>query len=352
MSDIKDETSKSWFAVFDNPQDHGYPGEPLEVIERLKDEWIEGHPTRSGAWIYCISDKGLRHIHMILEDTKTMRWTAIKKSYAIGMHFRPTKGTKEQAEDYINKRGKWEEKGEQIICSTRHGEIKANRGNRRDLETIEELISLGHTPSEIMDMSFSYRRYETMIRGAYFSKRNRETPFVRDVNVIWHVGASGSGKSYTAQQIVSEYGEDHLYFVTDYENGFMDKYSGEPVLFLDEYRGQFRFSTLLTILQGYKTQIHCRYANAVQLWNEVHITSVKSPDMVYENLIESFEERRIDTFEQLRRRINTIVYHWKDEAGFHQYSMPMTDYKDYHDLGIRARDGFVPVPSDAELPFP
>ena len=351
MSEKNSETSKSWFAVFDNPQDHGYPGEPLEVIERLKEEWIEGHPTRSGAWIYCISAEGLRHIHMILEDTKTMRWSAIKKSYAIGMHFVPTKGTKEQAEDYINKRGKWEEKGEQIICSTRYGEIKANRGNRRDLETIEELISLGHTPTEIMDMSFSYRRYETMIRGAYFSKRNKETPFVRDVNVIWHVGASGSGKSYTANQIVSEHGEDYLYFVTDYESGFMDKYCGEPVLFLDEYRGQFRFSTLLTMLQGYKTQVHCRYTNSVQLWTEVHITSVKAPEMVYENLIESYEERRIDTFEQLRRRINTIVYHWKDESGYHQYAMPMTEYKDYHDLGIKARDGFMPVPDGADIPF-
>ena len=73
--------------------------------------------------------------------------------------------------------------------------------------------------------------------------------------------------------------------------------------------------------------------------------------MVYENLIESYEERRIDTFEQLRRRINTIVYHWKDESGYHQYAMPMTEYKDYHDLGIKARDGFMPVPDGADIPF-
>lgn len=332
MDDIKDAVSKSWFAVFDNPELHGYDYEPMQIIEKLRDEWIENNPTRSGAWIYCISETGLKHVHMILEDTKAMRWTAIKKSYAIGMHFNPTKGTKEQAEDYINKRGKWEEKGEQVICSVRHGEIKANRGNRRDLETIEELIALGKTPSEIMDMSFSYRRYDKMIRGAYFSKRNRETPFIRDVKVVWHVGASGSGKSYCAKQLIDDHGEDYIYFVTDYENGFLDKYCGEPVLFLDEYRGQFRFSTLLTMLQGYKTQVHCRYENAVQLWNEVHITSVKAPEMVYESLIESYEERQIDTFEQLRRRISEMVYHWKDADGYHQYSVPMTEYKNYNHL--------------------
>ena len=43
-------TSRSWFAVFNNPQDHGYDGKPIEVLERLKNEWIENNPTRTGAW--------------------------------------------------------------------------------------------------------------------------------------------------------------------------------------------------------------------------------------------------------------------------------------------------------------
>lgn len=348
MSDL---VSKSWFCVFNNPENHGYKGEPMEIIEKLKEEWIEGYPSRTGAWVYCVSAEGLKHVHMVLEDTKAMRFSTIKKSYAIGMHFEPTKGNKEQAEDYINKRGRFSEKGEQIICFTRYGEIKASQGSRRDLDNIEEMINLGYTPSQIFDTSFSYRRFDKMIKEAYFAKRNRETPFLRDVKVIWHVGESGSGKSYTAQQIISEHGEDYLYFVTDYDSGFMDKYCGEPVLFLDEYRGQFKFSTLLTMLQGYKTQIHCRYANGVQLWTEVHITSVKTPDMVYESLICDDRERNIDTFEQLRRRISIIVFHWKNDFGYHQYSMPMSDYIDYQHLCITAKTSFVPLPPELKTPF-
>lgn len=349
MSDV---VSKSWFCVFNNPVEHGYSGEPIDIIERLKEEWITECPTRTGAWVYCISAEGLHHVHMVLEDVKAMRFTAIKKSYALGMHFEPTKGSKDQAEDYINKRGKFEEKGEKIVCSVLHGEIKGAQGSRRDLSILEELLEQGYTPSQIMDMSFSYRRYEKLIRDAYFSKRIKETPFLRDVNVIWHVGESGSGKSYTAQQLVTSYGEDYMYFVTDYESGFMDKYCGEPVLFLDEYRGQFKYSTLLTMIQGYKTQIHARYANAVALWSEVHITSVKTPDLVYETLIDDERERNIDTFEQLRRRISTIIYHWKDALGYHQYPMPMSEYQGYEHLATLARaSSFVPVPADMKTPF-
>lgn len=101
---MSDEVSRSWFAVFNNPEKHGYTGTPEEVCERLKAEWVGDSTTRSGAWAYCVSAAGLHHIHMILEDQVAMRWTGVKNSYAIGMHFEPTKGSKKQAEDYLYKR--------------------------------------------------------------------------------------------------------------------------------------------------------------------------------------------------------------------------------------------------------
>ena len=106
---MADNISKSWFVVFNNPTEHGYTGTPKEVCEKLKEEWTKDSDTRTGAWAYCISEKGLHHIHMVLEDTKTMKFSKVKKAYCQGMHFEPTKGTKKEAEDYINKRGKWEE---------------------------------------------------------------------------------------------------------------------------------------------------------------------------------------------------------------------------------------------------
>ena len=347
---MADEVSKSWFCVFNNPSQHGYIGEPHEIIERLKNEWIADKPSRTGAWVYCISAEGLHHVHMVLEDVIAMRFTAIKKSYALGMHFEPTKGSKEQAEKYILKKGKFEEKGEQILYSDRHGEIKGCQGNRRDLDIIEELIKDGKTPNEIMSMTIQYRRYEKLIKDCYYQKRSKETPFLRNVNVIWHVGQSGSGKSFCAQQLIEDYGEDNVYFVSDYDNGFMDKYNGERILFLDEYRGQFKYSTLLVMLQGYKTQVHARYSNAVALWDEVHITSVIPPDLIYERLLSHEGNRHLDTYEQLKRRINTIIYHWKNESGeYNQFVLPCTIYKDYDDLIYLALKK--PSESFAQLPF-
>ena len=41
---------------------------------------------------------------MVSEDRKAMHFSVIKKNYALGMHFEPTKDSKEDAADYINKK--------------------------------------------------------------------------------------------------------------------------------------------------------------------------------------------------------------------------------------------------------
>lgn len=287
---------------------------------------------------------------MVLEDTNKARFSAIKKAFPKA-HIEPTRGTKEQAENYINKRGKFEEKGEQGLYIARYGEIKGFQGSRRDFEVIEELIEQGYTPCQIESMSFSYRRYSKMIREAFFDKRAKETPYVREVRCIWHVGESGSGKSYTMVKLKESVGEENIYLVSDYEMGGFDMYNGESILFLDEFRGQIKYSVLLTILQGYKAQIHARYSNVIGLWSEVHITSVLPPEKVYTNMVS--ENRDVDTIKQLYRRISRIVYHWKDKNGvYHEFDIPMSEYKDYESLKYSALGGFENVTDFHEIPFP
>ena len=36
---MADTVSRSWFAVFPNPEQHGYDGSPEEIVEKLKNEW-------------------------------------------------------------------------------------------------------------------------------------------------------------------------------------------------------------------------------------------------------------------------------------------------------------------------
>lgn len=80
------DVTRSWFAVFNNPQDRGYEGTPQQICEQLRDEWIGDSTTRSGAWAHCVSADKLHHVHMILEDAVAMRFSVVKKTYAIGVH--------------------------------------------------------------------------------------------------------------------------------------------------------------------------------------------------------------------------------------------------------------------------
>jgi len=331
--------SKSWFCVLANPQQHGYDLEPLEIIEKLRDEWIEENPTRTGAWNYCISADGLHHVHMVLEDSKKMRFTAIKKTYAVGMHFEPTKGNKEQAEDYINKVGKYAEKGETILCAVRHGEIKGAQGARRDFDIIEDLLENGQNPQQIMDKSFSFRRYEKMIKDAYYQKRKKETPPKRELVVHWFVGESGTGKTFTYVELCKARGEDDVYLVNDYDSGGMDLYCGEPILFLDEFKGQIKYSILLSMLQGYKSQIHARHTNVISLWNEVYITSIYTPDEVYKKMVET-SDRNVDVDKQLLRRITDITYCFKTDEEYQKYVIPMADFKGRYQLEQESKSAF------------
>lgn len=329
MADIENTAKcKSWFCVWNNPQET-LEGEPSEIAEKALEMWISDKLTRTGAVAYCISAEGLHHLHMVLEDSHQARFSTLKNTYPKA-HLEPTKGNKEQAEDYIQKKGKWEEKGEQVLYTARFGEIKGRQGQRKDLEIIEDMLQKGMNPRQIMEQNLSYRKFDRMIKDAYYAKRSRETLFLREVKVYWHVGSSGSGKSYTANKLVEQYGEDEVYFLTDYENGGFDGYCGEKILFMDEFRGQIRFSTLLGYLQGYKQQVHARFTNVIGLWDEVHITSPLAPEMVYENMVSN--NKKVDSVKQLLRRITEVIYHYKDRDGYHEFHCPAEKYKDYENL--------------------
>lgn len=320
------EVSKSWFAVLNNPAERGYTGTPQEICEQLRDEWIRDSTTRSGAWAYCVSAAGLHHIHMVLEDKVAMRFSMVKKSYAEGMHFEATKGNKQQAEDYINKRHPYDEKGEQVLCVVHAGEIHGRQGKRNDLERIEELLNDGKTPDQILRESFSYYRYASMIRQSFFDKRRREVPPERNVTVHLIVGPPGSGKSYHYPTLCKQYGEDQVYMMTDYSNGGLDHYAAEPILFMDEFKGQLPYTVFLSMTDVYKVQLHARYANVWALWREIYITSVLSPEELYAIMV-PFELRATDSIWQMLRRINDITYCHKVGSTYKRHTIPMAQYK-------------------------
>lgn len=326
------EKSRSWFCVLNNPEKY-FSGTPEEMAEKALAAWCDFAPDRrTGAVAYAVSADGLHHLHLVLCDNNTASFTAVKATFPKA-HIEATKGTKAQAEAYITKQGIFQETGEKVLYTARRGEIKGRQGERTDLkEAIPGYIEQGLTPKEIYDISFWYRKYDRMIRDAYYQKRFDETPPFREVRVRWHVGEPGTGKSHTYIKLCEQEGRENIYFVKDFKNGF-DKYYGEPILFLDELRSkdeknyQLPFDSLLSILDGYTAQVACRYTNIYGLWTSVEITSVLPPESIYDNAVLNHKE--YDSFEQLRRRIDVIVYHWTENGEYCEREFPMADYTDY-----------------------
>lgn len=303
-----------------------------DILDAVCNRFIDSGKERYCSGTACVSANDGFHLHLGAYCPSKVKPRVVAKLLG-NSHIEPQRGKKEELLDYIFKRGeKWKDKGEDILCQSENMDgIVGHQGSRSELGQIEDLLLEGYTPSEIVAEKFAYRRYEKMIKDAYFQKRAAETPFMRDVYVEWHCGESGSGKTYFIQNLIETYGEEEVYFVTDYESGGMDKYNGQKILFLDEFRGQIRFSTLLSMLDRYKAQVHSRFTNIVGLWSKVYITSPLPPEQVYNKLV-SVEDRKNDSMKQLFRRINTIVYHWKDGEEYKEFRQDMKEYTRYEDL--------------------
>lgn len=346
------EISKSWFCVFNHPREHGYEIEDNnELLESVAYDFIRQSTTKSCVLTLCESAAGMEHIHAVFEDTVPFRFSALKKLFP-AMHISATKGNKKEAEDYINKVGKYSESGEIIKAKFQHGDIKGRQGQRFDLTVVQDLINQGLKPNEIFDLDIKFRRYEKVVKDAYYAKRVKEAPLLRDVNVEWHFGKTGTGKSYTYVKLCEDFGRDEVYVVSDYENGFLDNYSGQKVLFLDEFRMQIPYGKLLSMLDSYTREYHARYSNVVGLWEKVVITSPYAPEQAYKRLVN--DDTHIDAQAQLLRRIDTVTMHYVENGEYKACTVSGSQYKDANGLEREAYrnsgDDFVPV-GQIELPF-
>lgn len=161
----------------------------------------------------------------------------------------------------------------------------------------------------------------------------------------YHWGASGTGKTYTYINLCEKHGEDNVYICNDYSNsggsgGGFDMYTNNPAKYivLDEFRGNMPYNTLLSLLDKYsRNQQHCRYQNTYNLWTSVYICSVLPPEKVYDFMVDKAVQT-IDSKRQFFRRLNKIVYHYKNDKGeFREFAMSADEYKNAEDMILQAK---------------
>lgn len=332
-------TGRAWMSTIQiaNMQKAGLTEDQYMNCEYVADYfislWVNSGKGRTAAISVCKSENGCYHCHMALYGNLT----TLKKvsELLFDSHVEPQLGGKKELQSYLLKEPPYEEKREKVLYTKGIENIQDRQGKRSDLDEIQLMIDAGMKPNEIMCQDIKYRKHEKIIKDAYFAKRINETPTYREVKVVWHTGESGTGKTYTYLDLVNTYGEDSVYLMSDYSSGGFDLYMGEEILFMDEYKGGLNYQTLLDYLEGYKKQIHCRYANGYALWTEVHITSIYPPEEVYDLMMHNINRKR-DSIDQLIKRIDTIIYHYKNSNDYCQYEMPSQRYINYDDLKQRA----------------
>lgn len=333
---------------------------PEYIASVLTNLWCESGKDRVCAIAVCISANGLYHTHMACYGNTT----TLKKVSDIlyQSHVEPQLGGKKELSGYLLKEGKYAEKGERVLYTLGIENIQDNQGSRSDLEDIEEMLLKNMTPQQILSQSFRYYKYQNMILNAYADLRISNAPVRTNVYAEYHVGESGTGKSYTYNMLCEQYGIDNIYLLTDYDNnasGGMDAYMrvGAPkILFMDEFKGfGISYQKLLSMLSGYsRMQTHARYTNAFNLWSMIHITSIYPLEELYEIMVAK-EYRKSDSYEQLKRRISKIIYHYIEDGEYKTYELDAKKYTSYEELKAMAshNDGFKKMtPEEIEnLPF-
>lgn len=310
---------------------------PDEIVDFIGDLWSGQGEGYDCAVNYEIGDSGTHHCHLVLEAKQSFRYSKPLNMFPT-THIELTKGTKEEVTAYFTKSGKYEEKSHTVVIPMKmFGEIRAakanNQGRRTDLETIQQMLEEGCTPEDIMSNNLAARQYSKMIHDHFYQLRLQSAPDHKDnLRIIWHTGDSGSGKSYTQVKLIQKFGREQVYVLSDYQNGGLDNYQGEPYLFMEEFKGEIPFGEFLKITDRYPQQMHARYSNVYALWTEVHISSIFSPRQIY-NIMVPEEKRDNDVIKQMMRRINKVVYHFTTtEADEVKYKTLTFSTEDFNNL--------------------
>ncbi len=317
---------------------------PEYLADYLCELWEASGKGRKAGVAVCVSLQGLYHAHIACYGNTT----TLKKVSDIFFqsHVEPQLGGKAALRAYLLKEGEYAEKGEQVLCHKgMENIVEPQQGNRSDLDAIEDLLNSGATPEEIFETSFRYRKYEKMIRADYLARRIKETPLEKKMWNEWHWGRSGTGKTHTYIELEKAH-PGEVYLCNDYSNagssgGGFDMYANNPakVIVLDEFRGEMRYSQLVSILDIYsRNQQHCRYQNVYNLWTSVYICSIFPPEQVYSFMVDD-KKKSVDSIQQLLRKLNVIVYHYINKDGkYRAFKMPASEYIDAKDMVERARD--------------
>ena len=315
----KDTQSRKWQITINNPEEKKLKHEDIKEILQ----------SMSSVKYWCMADeigeKGTYHTHLYIYAS-AIRFSTIKNKFN-ACHIEMAKGTSEQNKEYITKTGKWEKdkKKETNLADTfeEFGELPLERqGQRNDLNDLYDMIKHGFSNYDILEVEPTYMlQIDKIERVRQILKEEEYRSKFRNVEVTYIWGKTGSGKT----RAITDMYEDNYYRVTDYLHPF-DSYKGQDCIILEEFRSDLKIGQLLTLTEGYPTELPCRYNNKVACYTKVFILSNIPINCQYMNI--QFEQP--ETWKAFLRRIKEILYFThesiipinKDEYIENNYNLP------------------------------
>lgn len=235
-----------------------------------------GRPHHQG-WIRFRKDSGY-------STTKKM-CIKLSKKYLSGCWMEGMGGSLAQNDTYCAK----ENSGLLIEFGAR-----PKQGERGDLKDVVARVVAGESVDEILldDPGFYHQFGRTLRDAEDIAMRKRWRKWM--TLGVWLWGPTGVGKSH---HMYAGYTND-THYVKNLAESFWNGYTGQPVVLMNEFRGQIKLGELLDIVDRWPKMlpIKCREQQPL-LAKTVFITSSKPPEDVYKEALSDKE-----SFAQVQRR--------------------------------------------------
>lgn len=235
-----------------------------------------------------VGKEGTPHLqgYLYMNNDKTL--SAMKKKFHPTAHLEPQKGTPEQASAYCKKDGVVFERGDppkqgcrSDLCGVRDDILSGKKVDDIALEDPEMYHKYGRTLHKIEDLAMRKKFRTEMTEG------------------VWIYGTTGTGKSEMAFEGFTP--ESHYHYKYD-NSDWQDGYTQQPIVIIDEFRGQIPMHALLTMVDKHPNHVMKRRGREPLpfISKKVIVTSSMHPRDVFKNLNEN------DKLEQLLRRFKII----------------------------------------------
>lgn len=305
---------------------------------------LADHSNCIEKYAYILHDKDIDengnpvspHFHIILkfnkDDGRTLKhvssWFGIEEQYVS----KSTSKSKNKYQDmckYLIHMGK--EDKHQYDPSLVHANFDYNNfitqttRAKRKQEIIDLIMAGTITPLNFTTLisPSDYDTFKRSINNAFEYKKNMDMSIERHMDVIYIYGTSGTGKTTFAKHISQQ--RNLTTFISGSGNDFLDGYTQEECIILDDFRGEnLNFSEILKLLDNFNnSSVASRYANCdIGHCKLLIITSVFDIDFFYQYTCPSGMEPIL----QLKRRCGTYMHVERDIIHVYRFDSTLQDY--------------------------